>query len=108
MRSSGGRTPGVVNALVLIAILWCPVGLCAAEDDPLPSMFSLHGFGTLGAVHADARDADFVASPFQPNGAGYSQAWAPGVDSKLGLQLSAQFTDKLSAIVQIVRFRFVD
>jgi hypothetical protein len=108
MRSSGGRMPYELSGIVLAAILWYPGGLRAAEDEPVPSMFSLHGFGTLGEVHSDARDADFVANPFQPNGAGFSRAWSPGVDSKVGLQLGAQFTDKLSAIVQVVSQHLYD
>jgi hypothetical protein len=108
MRSRGGRVPCVVYGLVLGAILSFPAGVRAAGEDPSASMFSLHGFGTLGVVYSDARDADFVGSPFQPNGAGYSQAIAPGVDSKVGLQLGAQFTGKLSAIVQVVSQHLYD
>src|SRR5580658_2877617 len=108
MRSGGVRMPCVVNAIVLVAILWCPAAVCAAGEDPSSSIFSLHGFGTLGVVYSDARDADFVGSPFQPNGAGYSQSIAPGIDSKVGLQLGAQFTGKLSAIVQVVSQHLYD
>jgi hypothetical protein len=108
-RSSVGRVPHGPGAIVLVAILWCPIGVRAADlDPPTPSMFSLHGFGTLGIVYSDARNADFVGSPFQPNGAGYTQTWAPGVDSKVGLQLGAQFTAKLSAIVQVVSQHLYD
>src|ERR1700728_4866658 len=108
MRSSGGRMPYGLNAMDLAAILWCPAAVRAADEDPGAAMFSLHGFGTLGEVYSDAHDADFVGSPFQPNGSGYSQAWSPGVDSKVVLQLSAQFTDKLSAIVQVVSQHLYD
>jgi hypothetical protein len=108
MRSGGGRMPCLVNGFVLVAILWSPAGVRAAGEDPSSSMFSLHGFGTLGVVYSDARDADFVGSPFQPNGAGYSQIIAPGVDSKVGLQLGAQVTGKLSAIVQVVSQHLYD
>jgi hypothetical protein len=102
MRSSSGRMPCAVSAIVLAAFLWCPAGVRAADEDPASSMFSVHGFGTLGVVYSDTRDADFVGSPFQPNGAGYGQKFSPGVDSKVGLQIGAQFTAKLSAIVQVV------
>jgi hypothetical protein len=104
-RSSAARVPHGLNVIVLVALLCGPGALRAADPDPL---FSLHGFGTLGVVHADAHNADFVGSPFQPNGAGYDQAWAPGVDSKLGLQLGAQFTSDLSAIVQVVSQHIYD
>lgn len=72
----------------------------AAESDT--SILSLHGFGTLGEVHSDLRDADFVGNAFQPNGAGYSRSWAPGVDSKLGVQVDAHLTDKFLATLQVV------
>src|SRR5580692_4917061 len=108
MRSSGGRMPDVLTAIVVVAILCCPAGVRASDEDPASSMFSLHGFGTLGEVYSDAHAADFVGSPFQPNGAGYSRSWAPGVDSKVGLQLGAQFSDQLSAIVQIVSQHLYD
>jgi hypothetical protein len=108
MRSSGGRMPCELSTVLLLTILWCPGGVQAADEDPAASMFSLHGFGTLGVVYSDARDADFVGSPFQPNGAGYSRSWSPGVDSKAGLQIGAQFTRQLSAIVQVVSQHLYD
>jgi hypothetical protein len=99
-RSSAHRARRKLNAGVLIALL-CP-GVGAAADDSSASMFSLHGFGTLGVVHADEQYADFVGNSFQPNGAGYTRAWAPGVDSLLGLQLNVQATSQLLAVVQVV------
>jgi hypothetical protein len=107
-QSSGGRIPRIVHSIILIAALGCPVGVRAAGEDPTTPMFSLQGFGTVGVVDADARDADFVGNVFQPNGAGYSHTWAPGVDSKAGLQVGAQFTDRLSAIVQVVSQHIYD
>jgi hypothetical protein len=107
-RSSGSRMPYGRFAIILVAALWSAVTVRAAGEDPGSAMFSLHGFGTLGVVGSDARDADFVGSVFQPNGAGYTQTWAPGVDSKVGLQLGAQFTDELSAIVQVVSQHIYD
>ena len=108
MRFSAGRMPRDFGALVLATILWCPTASHAADEDPAASMFLLQGFGTLGVVHSDARDADFVGGLFQANGAGYSRAWAPGVDSRVGLQLSAKFTEPLSAIVQVVSRHLYD
>jgi hypothetical protein len=101
-RSSGAPERWAYLAVALVALLGRATALRAADEDPWTSMFSLHGFGTLGVVYSSVRDADFVGSPFQPNGAGYSQEWSPGVDSKAGLQLGAQFTNQLSAIVQVV------
>ena len=74
----------------------------AAADDPAGPAISLRGFGTLGAVHASERNADFVGGFFQPNGAGHTHRWALGVDSKLGVQVDARITEQLSATLQLV------
>ncbi len=63
------------------------------------SMFSLNGFGTLGAVHSNLDLADFSSSTFQPDGAGYNDKRSPEVDSVLGLQGTATY-GKWTAVVQ--------
>jgi hypothetical protein len=85
------------------------VGACADEvADPLaapphaPSMFLLSGFGTLGMTHSSLDTADFTSTAFEPNGAGHSRKYDFADDSKIGVQLAAQFTGKLSAVVQVV------
>ena len=65
-------------------------------------MFSLQGFGTLGIVRSSEDNADFVGNFFQPDGAGYTRRWSADVDSNLGVQGSANFNDRLSAVAQIV------
>jgi opacity protein-like surface antigen len=64
------------------------------------SIWSLSGFGTLGVVHSTERRADFTSGVFEKNGAGYTRALSPGVDSRLGAQLMANFTPRFSAILQ--------
>lgn len=64
--------------------------------------FKVSGFGTLGAVHTNEDNADFVGTIFQPNGAGRTRSTAITPDSKVGLQLDAIFSDRLSAVVQVV------
>lgn len=98
--SSALRARRILNASALIGLL-LPV-ICVTADESSPSMFSFYGFGTLGVVHTDERYADFVGTAFQPNGAGFTRAWALGVDSKLGLQVNAQFTSQLLAVVQVI------
>jgi hypothetical protein len=80
-------------------------GLVLAADttaDSGQSMFSLRGFGTLGVVHSSDDQADYVANGMQPKGAGFTDSWSATPDSKLGIQVSVQFTDRLSAVVQAV------
>jgi len=72
----------------------------AAEGDA--AIWSFGGFGTLAAVHSSEREADFVGSNMQPNGAGRTQATSFSPDSRLGGQLTARFTPGLSAVLQVV------
>ena len=78
------------------------VGSAARADDARPSMFSISGFGTLGAAHSNSDQADFVSSVFRPNGAGYTDKTSAAVDSKLGLQVTATPNDKITAVVQLI------
>lgn len=85
----------------LLVVACAPCGTVFAEGVD-GSLFNLRGFGTLGATHSSEDQADFVGTLFQPKGAGYSEDWAFGVDSKLGVQLDARPSEKLTAVVQLV------
>ena len=70
----------------------CLSGYQAAALDAINPTYSFNGFGTLGAVHSDEDQADFVSSwLLQPNGAGHTSEWHAGVDTKIGGQLDIQF-----------------
>lgn len=73
-----------------------------ARADALTDIFTVSGFGTLGVAHSSLGTADFVSTAFEPNGAGHSRRYDFASDSTVGVQLNAQFTDKLSAVVQVV------
>ena len=60
------------------------------------------GYGTLGVVHSSEDQADFVADIFDPDGAGYNSELSPEVDSRLGLQATAEITPDLAAFGQII------
>jgi hypothetical protein len=63
--------------------------------------FTIKGFGTGGLVHSSTGNADFVVNDYlQANGAGYSNGASLVVDSKLGIQLDYQATDRLSFVAQ--------
>jgi hypothetical protein len=87
----------LVAALSLVLL----AGAAEAADDDLP-FWSFSGFGTLAAVHSSEREADFVNSNQQPNGAGRTRATSFSPDSKLGGQITAKVTPDLSAVVQLV------
>ena len=64
--------------------------------------FTFNGFGTLGFTRSNEQGADFVANSLRPEGPGRSDEWSPEVDSRLGLQLSADLMPRLTAVAQVV------
>jgi hypothetical protein len=91
----------VRQATWLCAILIVTQSGALLADETLPNL-EFNGFGTLGVVHSDEGNADFVADPFASEGAGYSNDWSAEVDSRLGLQATLRITPQLSSIVQVV------
>ena len=88
-----------VAAVLAVMTLHCPSVRADNAERPL---FSLAGFGTLGATRSSENQADFTTAYYHPNGAGYTRQWSNDIDTVLGLQLTANLTDKLSAVVQLV------
>src|ERR1700723_2672446 len=101
-RSRAWRSRRNAEAFILVAMLVSPLGAYAASDDTGPSIFSFSAFGTLGLVHSSEDRADFTASPLAPDGPGFTDAWSPDVDSRLGAQVMARFTPQLSAMLQVI------
>jgi hypothetical protein len=87
---------------MLLGALCLSASRAASTEEPEVPMFSLSGFGTLGVVHSSEDQADFGASVFIPHGAGHTRQWSPEVDSRIGAQLTAHFTPRLSATVQLI------
>jgi hypothetical protein len=86
----------LVAALIAGAVLSGPA---SAQSSP---EFKFSGFGTVAAVNSSQKNADFTTSVLKPNGAGYSRSVSFDPDSKLGGQVSATLTDKLTGVVQVV------
>ena len=85
--------------LSLSMVLFAGAGAAAELDYP---EVDFNAYGTLSAVHSTDESADFITSLTQPKGAGYSDDIAFGPDSRIGLQLTATFTPKLSTVLQVV------
>jgi hypothetical protein len=83
--------------LLLTALGWSTAAGAADVD-----IFEFDAFGTLGVVHSSEQEADFTRNILMPYGAGASQRWSPKVDSVLGGQVTAHFTSRFSALVQVV------
>jgi hypothetical protein len=75
------------------------MGAAQAQERPL---WSVSGFGTIGAVHASERHADYTASVLKSKGAGASGSWNADVDSRLGMQLDLNLDKQWSAVLQVV------
>jgi len=87
---------------MLASLTGSAASAAAAGDDSAAKMFSFNAFGTFGVVHSSEDQADFTSSRFKPNGAGYSHNWSSDVDTRFGAQVTANFTSKLSAVLQVV------
>lgn len=85
-----------------VALALAGAGLMQAGTSWAETTYNFSGFGTLGVTHNNSRDADFIANRFQPNGPGRSAATMFGVDTKAGVQGTAQIGKDLSAVVQAV------
>ncbi len=98
--SATSRIARKLTHITLLAAALYTAGACA--DDLAAPQFSFSGFGTLGVVHSSEDQADFTSSIFKPDGAGYTHAWSADVDSLIGGQVTADFTPKLSAVLQVI------
>lgn len=74
----------------------------AAVHAELPVGLNFSGFGTVAFTHSSNDQADYVGGRFQPNGAGHTRSTDFGPDTRLGGQVSAQFNDQWSAVLQVV------
>jgi opacity protein-like surface antigen len=85
-----------LNAALAACLLQAPMALAQWPQ------LTFSGYGTLGAVHSDNDQADYLVDAFKPNGPGRSRDVSWDVDSRLGLQASARFTPQLNAVVQVI------
>jgi hypothetical protein len=72
------------------------------------SGWALSGFGTLGFAHSNGREADYTSSVMKASGAGYTRAWSPAPDSRLGVQLDVTLDSRWSGVVQVVSEQHLD
>lgn len=85
--------PIVLTALLLT----CSAGV-QAQTHLVDDRVTLSGFGTLGLIHNDQEEADFVRDVGQPKGA--EQGWSARTDTRLGLQANLRLTDELDGVLQ--------
>lgn len=90
-------TAVAVSMLALVTMK----GHADATIDTIDRYVTFSGFGTLGVVHSDYGQADFIANVIQPRGVGFS-SWSAAPDSDLGAQAKFTFTDALSGVIQVL------
>lgn len=91
-------------ALPLLLVLSLLASRVWADEVP-PEPWRVSGFGTLGYVHSNERQADYSASALNPGTAGATKAWSPDVDSRLGVQADWNISPQWSAVLQVVAER---
>lgn len=90
--------PHRAGVLAISGAMALMCGAVQADD----KIFSIGGFGTLAATHSSFEQGDYVANLYQTSGPGASRSTDLATDSKFATQLDARFSDKLSAVVQVV------
>lgn len=90
------------NARARIACFLAAAALPATAFAQWAPSFTFGGYGTLGVVRSDNREADYLADAFKPNGPGFTREWSADVDSRLGVQGTVAFGNRLSAVVQVL------
>lgn len=98
--------PVLPRACTLAALLLAGGPAYAADPDAFAWTFG--GFGTAAVSYSDNRQADFASSVLKATGAGYSDAWSPHVDSRLGAQLGVTVNKQWSGVVQVITEQRLD
>jgi hypothetical protein len=89
----------VLQACAFAAALLACAG--ASADDQSGPTFNFRGFGSVGVVHSDYREADFTSSILKAEGSGGTRKWSYNLDTRLGAQADVKFDKKWSAVVQV-------
>ncbi|MES2019658.1 MAG: porin [Pseudomonadota bacterium] len=95
------RLSSVLHACALAMPLLAANAACAADDPDTP-LWTFGGFGSVGVVHSNYREADYVSSAFKGDGAGATHAWSTSLDSRIGAQLDVKLDKRWSGVLQVV------
>jgi hypothetical protein len=86
--------------IALLGFFSCIANAEAAETD-MPK-FTFGGFGSLGVNHSSMYYGDYTLDSTIPKGSSLSEDWSTGNDSRIAAHMAAQFTPKVSAMLQVV------
>ncbi|KXS31894.1 MAG: Uncharacterized protein AWT59_1983 [Candidatus Gallionella acididurans] len=92
----------MTKAYYIIAALGTFAGIANADaagtDQP---MFIFGGFGSMGISHSSMGSGDYVPDSSIPSGPGRTAVWSTTNDTRIAGNVAAQFTPKISALLQI-------
>lgn len=91
-----------IRRTILAGLVAAAVHAPAARAQGWWPQLTLSGYGTLGAVHSDNGEADYLVDAFKPNGPGHTRDLSWDVDSRLALQATARFSPGATAVVQVI------
>ena len=86
---------------VLLGLTALTAATAAAQQPQTPSV-TFSSYGTLGIVRSDEDRADYLVDAFQSNGPGRTRDWSAAADTRLGVQMSAALTPRVTAVVQVL------
>lgn len=109
-----GEVMSLISKLAVIFALAAGFSLAEANDQPVADgagvksaatdlpIFKFGGFGTLGISYSSMGLGDYVLDNTIPKGPGLNSSWSANNDSRIGVQATASFTPKVSAVFQLI------
>lgn len=109
-----GKFMPLTSKLAVLFVIAAGIGFAQANDLPVTNgattkpvstdqpIFKFGGFGTLGISHSNMGLGDYVLDSTLPKGPGISNRWSANNDSRIGVQATASFTPKVSAVLQLI------
>ncbi len=91
-----------IKLRLVVFLLFAAAAADVAAADSGQSMFTFSGFGSLGLSHSSESRGDYVQDSGIPKGPGLSENWSTANDSRIAVHLAADFTPKVSAVLQVI------
>jgi hypothetical protein len=85
--------------IALLGIFACMANAEAVEADQPKVTFGV--YGSLGVNHSSMGSGDYVLDSGIPTGSSLSEDWATGNDSRIAGHMAAQYTPKVSVVLQV-------
>jgi hypothetical protein len=85
--------------IALLGIFACLTNAEAVEADQPKVTFG--AYGSLGVSHSSMGSGDYVLDSGIPKGSGLSNSWSPTNDSRIAGHMAAQYSPKVSVVIQV-------